>query len=59
MLETIPLSNVSLGTADFLAYIMLILVAMFLVTAVSALVYYWRKMRRMQVTTSEEPTASA
>ena len=55
MAVTIPLSNVSLGTSDLLAEVMLILVALFLVTGVSAIYYYFRKMKRMQ---AAEPSAT-
>ena len=53
---TVPLSSVSLATSELLAKIMLILVALFLVTAVSAVYYYWRKMKRTQ---AAEPSVTA
>ncbi|HYA56679.1 MAG TPA: hypothetical protein VED22_07795 [Nitrososphaerales archaeon] len=50
------LSNVPLGTADFLAYIMLILVGMFLISGASITYYYWRKTKRAR---AAMPTGSA
>jgi len=46
------LSNVPLGTADTLAYILLVLVAFFLVTGFSVTYYYLRKIKRMRAATT-------
>ena len=59
MTATSLLTNVSLGTSDFLAGIMLVLVSLFLVTAVSAAYYYWKKMKRMQADEPSAPVQSA
>jgi len=50
------LSNVPLGTANILAYLMLILVAIFLISGTSITYYYWRKIKRMK---AAAPTGSA
>jgi len=50
------LSNVSLGTANFLAYIMLLLVAIFLVSGPAIAYYYWKKNKLMKAAV---PTDSA
>jgi NADH:ubiquinone oxidoreductase subunit 2 (subunit N) len=50
-----PLSNVPLGTADLLAYVMLILVAIFLVSGVLAAYYYLKRTKRMKETEPATP----
>jgi hypothetical protein len=50
------LSNVPLGTANTLSYIMLALVAIFLLTGPLVAAYYWRKNKRMKAAV---PTGSA
>jgi preprotein translocase subunit SecG len=50
------LSNVSLGTANFLAYTMLLLVAIFLVSGPTIAYYFWRKNKGMKAAV---PTESA
>ena len=49
------LSNVPLGTANALAAVMLVLVAIFLISGPSITYYYWRKNKRMKATS---PTGS-
>lgn len=50
------LSNVPLSTANLLAYIMLVLVAIFLITFPSITYFFWRKNKRMK---AASPTGSA
>jgi len=50
------LSNVPLGTANTLAYLILVLVAIFLITGPSITYYYLRKNKRMK---AAAPTGSA
>ena len=50
------LSNVPLGTANILAYLMLVLVACFLISGFSITYYYLRKIKRMK---AAAPTGSA
>ena len=50
-----PLSNVPLGTADLLAYTMLVVVAIFLVSGPLITYYYWKKNKRMKETTPASP----
>jgi len=49
------LSNVPLATANILAYFMLTMVALFLISGASISYYYWRKIRRMK---AAPPTGS-
>jgi len=49
------LSNVPLGTANTLAGVMLVLVAIFLISGPSITYYYWRKNKRMK---AAAPTGS-
>jgi uncharacterized membrane protein len=51
-----PLSNVPLGTANTLAYLILVLVAIFLITGPTITYYYWRKNKKMK---AAAPTGSA
>jgi preprotein translocase subunit SecG len=54
------LSNVPLGTADFLAQILLVLVAAFLVTGALVTYFLWRKTKRMRTTApTSAPVSSA
>ncbi len=53
---TSAFSNVSLGTANTLSYLILILVAIFLLSGPSITYYYWRKNKRMR---AAAPTGSA
>ncbi|MDG6900393.1 MAG: hypothetical protein JRM80_00320 [Nitrososphaerota archaeon] len=46
------LSNVSLGTADFLSYLMLVVVAIFLLSGPVITYYYWRRNKKMKATPS-------
>ena len=50
-----PLSNVSLGTANFLADVMIVLVAMFLVSGTLVSYYYWKRIKRMREITPASP----
>ena len=50
------LSNVSLGTADFLADVMIVLVATFLISGTLVSLYYWKRIKRMREIT---PASSA
>ncbi|MGP8124493.1 MAG: hypothetical protein ACLQEQ_01295 [Nitrososphaerales archaeon] len=50
------LSNVSLGTANTLAYTMLVVVVVFLLSGPVVVYYYRRKMKRMK---AASPTGSA
>jgi len=50
------LSNVPLGTANTLSYLMLVVVAIFILSGTSITYYYWRKNRRTKVAA---PTGSA
>jgi len=50
------LTNVSLGTANELSYLMLVVVAIFLISGPSLTYYYWRKNKRMKAVS---PTGSA
>jgi len=50
------LSNVPLSTANALSYLMLAMVAIFLISGPSITYYYWRKNKRMKAAT---PTGSA
>jgi uncharacterized membrane protein len=51
-----PLSNVPLSTANTLSYVMLAVVAIFLLSGTSITYYYWRKNKRMKAAL---PTGSA
>ncbi len=42
------LSNVPIGTANFLSYTMIVVVAIFLISGPAITYYYWRKMKRMK-----------
>jgi len=46
------LSNVPLSTANTLSYVMLALVAIFLLSGPSITYYYWRKNKRMKAVPS-------
>ncbi len=50
------LSNVPLGTANTLSYLMLVVVAIFLISGPSITYYYWRKTRKAKAAI---PTGSA
>ena len=50
------LSNVPAGTANTLAYTMLVVVAIFLISGPIITYYYWRKNKRMKAVS---PTGSA
>jgi hypothetical protein len=50
------LTNVSLGTANDLSYLMLLVVAIFLLSGPSITYYYWKKNKRMK---AASPTGSA
>jgi len=50
-----PLSNVSLGTANFLSYVMIVLVAAFLVSGTIVSYYYWKRIKRMKETLPVSP----
>ncbi len=41
-----PLSNVPLDTANMLAYTMIVVVAIFLISGPAITYYYWRKVKR-------------
>jgi len=49
------LTNVPAGTADFLAYTMIVVVAIFLLSGPAITYYYWRKNKRMKAVS---PTGS-
>ena len=55
MLSTV-LSNVSIGTANLLANLMFVVVAVFLLSGPAITYYYWRRNKRMK---PAEPTDSA
>jgi preprotein translocase subunit SecG len=50
-----PLSNVSLGTADMLAYLLIVLIAIFLVAGPALTYYYLKKTKRMKETPPASP----
>ncbi len=50
------LTNVPLGTANFLSYLMLVMVAVFILSGTVATYYYWRKNKKMK---AASPTGSA
>jgi len=50
------MTNVSLGTADVLADLMIVVVAIFLLSGPSIAYYYWRKNKKMG---GASPTGSA
>ncbi len=50
------LASVPLGTANLLAYTMLGLISLFLVTGLSIVYYFWRQSKKMKAAT---PTGSA
>ncbi len=50
------LANVPAGTADTLSYLMLVVVAIFLLSGPAITYYYWRKNKRMK---AASPTGSA
>ena len=50
------LTNVPAGTANFLSYTMLVVVAIFLISGPIITYYYWRKNKRMK---AASPTGSA
>ena len=52
------LTNVPLSTANFLSYLMLVIVAIFLLSGPAITYYYWKRNRRMKTApsaTSEKP----
>lgn len=54
------LSNVPIETADFLAYTMMVLVAVFLIFGPSVTYYYWRKNKKMRAAEpADAPTEAA
>jgi len=42
------LSNVSLSTADFLAYLMVVVVAIFLISGPAITYYFWKKNKQIK-----------
>ncbi len=50
------LTNVPAGTADILSYLILVVVAIFLLSGTAITYYYWRKNKRMK---AASPTGSA
>jgi uncharacterized membrane protein len=42
------LTNVPLGTANLLSYIMLVVVAIFLISGPAITYYYWKKNKKMK-----------
>ena len=46
------LSNVPLGTANTLSYLMVVVVAIFLISGPAITYYYWRKTKRMKAVPS-------
>jgi len=50
-----PLSNVPAGTANILAYTMLIVVAVFLLAGPAITYYYWKRNKRMKETAPASP----
>jgi hypothetical protein len=54
MMEAV-LSNVPQGTADILAYTMLVVVAIFLLSGPAITYYFWKKNKRMK---AGSPTGS-
>ena len=51
-----PLTNVPAGTADFLAYTMIVVVAIFLLSGPIVTYYFWRKNKKIK---AASPTGSA
>lgn len=49
------LSNVPLGTADALAYSMIVIVAIFLLAGPAITYYYWKKNKRMKTAVPASP----
>lgn len=49
------LTNVSLGTANTLSYLMLVVVAIFLLSGTAVTYYYWRKNKRMKAASPTGP----
>ena len=49
------LSNVSLGTADFLAYVMVAVVAIWLVSGPVITYYFWKKNKQMKAGAPTDP----
>ena len=56
MMDIPPLTSVSLGTANDLAYLMLVVVAVFLISGPALTYYYWKKNKKMK---AASPTGSA
>ena len=50
------LSNVPLGTADALAYSMIVVVAIFLLAGPAITYYYWKRNRRMKAAPAASPS---
>jgi hypothetical protein len=50
-----PLSNVPVGTANILAYTMIIVVAIFLLSGPLITYYYWKRNKRMKETSPASP----
>jgi preprotein translocase subunit SecG len=55
MMDIPPLSNVSIGTANALAYLMLVVVAIFLISGPVLTYYYWKKNKRMKAASPTGP----
>lgn len=53
------LSNVALGTSNFLAYVMLLLVVFFLVFGGAVAYIMWKKRKELTQAAVESPTAAA
>ena len=47
------LSNVPMTTANFLSYMMLVMVAIFLISGPSVTYYYWKKNKQMKAAPSQ------
>jgi hypothetical protein len=55
MMDIPPLTNVSLGTANDLAYLMLVVVAIFLISGPALTYYYWKKIKRLRAASPTGP----
>ena len=49
------LTNVSIGTANLLANLMFVVVAVFLLSGPAITYYYWRRNKRMKAASPAEP----
>jgi uncharacterized membrane protein len=55
MMDIPPLTSVSLGTANTLSYVMLVVVAIFLTSGPAITYYYWKKNKKMKAASPTGP----